>query len=65
MKMNNSKIGAMKSSNINIRLRDDLKEKVEFLKLLPGGITKWVEDQLEKVEIDRELMERIRRIRGG
>lgn len=65
MKMNNSKVGAMKSSNINIRLRDDLKEKVEFLKLLPGGITKWVEDQLEKVEIDRELMERIKRIRGG
>ena len=65
MKTNNSKVGSMKSSNINIRLRDDLKEKVEFLKLLPGGITKWVEDQLEKVEIDRELMERIRRIRGG
>lgn len=65
MKTNNSKVGHMKSSNINIRLRDDLKEKVEFLKLLPGGITKWVEDQLEKVEIDRELMERIRRIRGG
>ena len=65
MTKNNSKIGAMKSSNINIRLRDDLREKAEFLKLLPGGITKWVEDQLEKVEIDRELMDKLKQIRGG
>ena len=64
MKTKNSKVGGMKTSNINIRLRDDLREKAEYLKLLPGGITAWVERQLETVEVDRELMEKLKKLRG-
>jgi Glu-tRNA(Gln) amidotransferase subunit E-like FAD-binding protein len=50
----------MKSFNINIRVSDDLKETVQYLKLLPGGITKYIETQLKKVKVDRDLMEKLK-----
>ena len=51
---------ASKSSNINIRVRDDLREKIEYLTLLPGGLTGSIERKLDEVVIDRELVARLK-----
>jgi hypothetical protein len=51
---------ATKSSNINIRVRDDLREKIEYLKLLPGGLTGYIERKLDEVVIDKELVARLK-----
>ena len=51
---------ATKSSNINIRVRDDLREKIEYLKLLPGGLTGYIERKLDEVVIDQELVARLK-----
>lgn len=45
-----------KSSNINIRISDDVKDAVDFLKLCPGGLTKYIEDALRQVPIDYALL---------
>jgi len=50
-----------KSSNINIRISDDLKDAVDYLKLCPGGLTKYIEDALRLVRIDRALLDAWRR----
>ena len=55
-----STFGGMKTFNINIRVSDDLKETVQYLKLLPGGITKYIEDSLKKVKVDKDLMEKLK-----
>lgn len=57
-----STFGGMKTFNINIRVSDDLKETVQYLKLLPGGITKYIEESLKKVKVDRDLMEKLKNI---
>lgn len=49
-----------KSSNINIRISDDLREKVEYIKMLPGGITGFIEDKIREVQIDESLLEKLR-----
>lgn len=50
-----------KSSNINIRISDDVKDAVDYLKLCPGGLTKYIEDALRLVRIDRALLDAWRR----
>lgn len=60
MPRKNSTFGGMKSFNINIRVSDDLKETVQYLKLLPGGITKYIESELRKVKVDKDLMEKLK-----
>ena len=55
-----STFGGMKTFNINIRVSDDLKETVQYLKLLPGGITKYIEESLKKVKVDKDLMEKLK-----
>lgn len=50
-----------KSSNINIRISDDVRDAVDYLKLCPGGLTKFIEDALRKVRIDRALLDAWRR----
>lgn len=57
-----STFGGMKTFNINVRISDDLKETVQYLKLLPGGITKYIEESLKKVKVDRDLMEKLKNI---
>lgn len=57
-----STFGGMKTFNINIRVSDDLKETVQYLKLLPGGITKYIEESLKKVKVDKDLMEKLKNI---
>lgn len=56
-------ISRVKSVKVNMRLRDDLKHKVDYLMLFPGGLTKWMEDQLDKVEVDEELFEKLTKTR--
>lgn len=60
MPRKNSTFGGMKTFNINIRVSDDLKETVQYLKLLPGGITKYIEECLRKVKVDKDLMEKLK-----
>lgn len=52
-------ISGVKSVKVNMRLRDDLRHKVDYLMLFPGGLTKWVEEQLDKVEVDEELFKKM------
>jgi hypothetical protein len=42
-----------------MRLRDDLRHKVDYLMLFPGGLTKWVEDRLDEVKVDEQLFKRM------
>ena len=48
-----------KKSNINIRVRDDLREKIEYLKMLPGGLTGFIEGKIREVVIDQSLVDRL------
>lgn len=50
-----------KTSNINIRVSDDLRDQVDYLKLCPGGITRFIEDALRLVKVDRDLLDAWRR----
>lgn len=52
-------IPGVKSVKVNMRLRDDLRHKVDYLMLFPGGLTKWMEEQLDKVEVDEELFNKL------
>lgn len=55
----------MKSSNINVRIRDELRSKVEYAKLLPRGITGVVEDALEALKINPVLEKELRKLKDG
>jgi hypothetical protein len=52
-------IKPVKSVKVNMRLRDDLRHKVDYLMLFPGGLTKWVEDRLDEVTVDEKLFKRM------
>ena len=52
-------ITPVKSVKVNMRLRDDLRHKVDYLMLFPGGLTKWVEDRLDEVKVDEQLFKRM------
>ena len=52
-------ITTVKSVKVNMRLRDDLRHKVDYLMLFPGGLTKWVEDRLDEVTVDEKLFSRM------
>lgn len=60
-----ARLPGMKSSNVNVRIRDDLKEKVEYAKLLPGGITRIVEKALEELKINPVLEKELRKLKSG
>ena len=46
----------MKKHVISVRIEDSLWEKIEYLKLCPGGITKFIEDQLRLVKVKHDLL---------
>ncbi len=48
-----------KSSNINIRVSDDLKDKIEYIKMLPGGLTGFIESKIREVVIDQSLLDKL------
>jgi hypothetical protein len=51
-------ISGVKSVKVNMRLRDDLRHKVDYLMLFPGGLTKWMEEQLDNVEVDEDFFKK-------
>lgn len=57
-------LGTMKDFKVNMRVSPDLRETVDYLKLLPGGLTGWFDKQLKNVKVDRELMQRLRGLSG-
>lgn len=48
-----------KKSNINIRVTEDLRDKIEYIKMLPGGLTGFIEGKIREVEIDQNLVDRL------
>lgn len=60
-----ARLTGMKSSNINVRIRDELRSKVEYAKLLPRGITGVVEDALEALKINPVLEKELRKLKDG
>lgn len=48
-----------KKSNINIRVSEDLKDKIEYIKMLPGGLTGFIEGKIREVVIDQSLVDRL------
>lgn len=48
-----------KTSNINIRVTEDLKDKIEYIKMLPGGLTGFIEGKIREVVIDQSLVDRL------
>ena len=63
MASNNSKLQPMKTFTIGCRISEDLREKVEYAKLLPRGITGIVEDALRKMKVDPELMKKLKALK--
>lgn len=49
----------MKTFNVNIRVSEELRPTVQYLKLMPGGITGFVEKKLREVKIDRDLLKKL------
>lgn len=58
-----STLKSMKSKNLNIRLEDDVLPVLEYLKLLPGGVTKWVHDRLHEVKVDEDLLKKLEQLK--
>lgn len=54
-----SRLKPVKSTNLNIRLEDDVRPIVDYLKLLPGGITRWIHDRLREVKVDKDLLKKL------
>lgn len=54
-----STLKAVKTVKVNMRLRDDLRHKVDYLMLFPGGLTKWVEEKIDEVTVDEKLFKRM------
>lgn len=48
-----------KKSNINIRVSEDLRDKIEYIKMLPGGLTGFIEGKIREVVIDQSLVDRL------
>lgn len=63
MKNRKAKLNAVKSFNVNIRVSDELRETVQYLKLLPGGVTAFIEQKLREVVVDRELMDKLKNLK--
>jgi hypothetical protein len=63
MKNRKAKLKAVKSFNVNIRVSDELRETVQYLKLLPGGVTAFIEQKLREVVVDRELMDKLKNLK--
>lgn len=58
-----STLHSVKSTNLNIRLDDDVRPVVDYLKLLPGGITKWIHDRLREVKVDKALLKKLENLK--
>lgn len=58
-----AKLLDVKTFNLNVRISDELRPKIEYLKLLPGGITAFIERSLRELEVDEELLAKLQEIK--
>lgn len=49
-----------KSKTLTVWYRDDLEEKVRYLKMKPGGLTAFIESALEKLKISDDELKAMR-----
>ena len=49
-----------KSKTMTVWYRDDLDEKVRYLKMRPGGLTKFIEDALDNLTIPADELKAMR-----
>lgn len=49
-----------KSKTLTVWYRDDLEEKVQYLKMKPGGLTAFIEGALEKLKISDDELKAMR-----
>ena len=60
----NAKLASManrkKSKTLTVWYRDDLEEKVQYLKMKPGGLTAFIENALDKLDIPEEELQAMR-----
>lgn len=60
----NAKLDAManrkKSKTLTIWYRDDLEEKVQYLKMKQGGLTAFIENALDNLDIPEEELQAMR-----
>lgn len=60
-----AKLQPMKTFTIGCRISEELREKVEYAKLLPRGITGIVEDALKDLKINPVLERELRKMKSG
>ena len=65
MESKKSTLQPMKSFTIGCRISEELREKVEYAKLLPRGITGVVEDALKAMKINPVLEKELRKLKSG
>ena len=59
-----SKLRVMKTKTITMRYRDDLADKVNVLKMRPGGVSKFFEDSLDKLKVSDEEIKAMQLLSG-
>lgn len=47
---------------VRVRADIDLEPKLDYLKQFPGGISGWVQRQLDKLKLDNQAIKALRRI---
>lgn len=59
--MTKNKTSKTSPYNMSFRLPGDLIDQYDYLKLVyPGGFTAWIVENLRRVEVNHELLERMR-----
>ena len=58
-----AKLKSMKTISLSVRISEELRERLEYVKLLPGGFSGFVEKSLKSVEIDRELYKKLKKLK--
>lgn len=65
METKKARLPAMKNFTIGCRISEELRQKVEYAKLLPRGITGVVEDALKALKINPVLEKELRKMKSG
>ena len=64
MAKSKTKLNGMKTKTLTVRYRDDLEDKITLLKCRPGGVSKFVEDALDKLKVTDEELKALKVVRG-
>ena len=58
-----AKLKPMKTISLSVRISEELRERLDYVKMLPGGFSSFVEKSLKSVEIDRELYKKLKKLK--